>query len=512
MQKIIFIPLDERPCNLQYPAYIGAISGLDITFPLRALLGNFKQAANVDGLWTWIQEQAAEATQLVLSLDMFLYGGIVPSRLHHLSTDVCHTRLNRLRALRQNFPHLRIHAYSLITRAPARNGAGEEPDYYEEYGYRIYHYGVIRDRAAVGVATPEELAEWEQIKAEVPAEAMQDFLTRREQNFANNLALIDLVKEGVLDFLLFPLDDCREYGFAPAERRQLAAYLARRNLLSHVMLYPGADEIGCTLLARAIHEDSHTAPLVYVDWSSVRGRSQIPSYEDRSIGETVQFHLLAAGCLPAETSAEADFILAINPPPPFTLRQEKELITDDILLDSERNFPAFLARIRRYLARGLRVGVADCAIPNGADRALMQFLYEDKLLDKLTAYGGWNTSSNTLGTVLAHLSACHAAEKAGTFTGTARQKADEFLFLRYLEDWGYMACVRRGVTALLPTLRPDMDFLHLRGQQALVQPLVQKRLEAWQHKYLPDTNYSFTLTFPWDRMFEIELTLNKEEN
>ena len=39
--------------------YIGAISGLDISFPPRALLGNFKQAANVDGLWTWIQEQAA---------------------------------------------------------------------------------------------------------------------------------------------------------------------------------------------------------------------------------------------------------------------------------------------------------------------------------------------------------------------------------------------------------------------------------------------------------------------
>ena len=97
---------------------------------------------------------------------------------------------------------------------------------------------------------------------------------------------------------------------------------------------------------------------------------------------------------------------------------------------------------------------------------LMQFLYEDKLLDKLTAYGGWNTSSNTLGTVLAHLSACHAAEKAGTFTGTAQQKADEFLFLCYLEDWGYMACVRRGVTALLPTLRPDMDF----SASAHVQP------------------------------------------
>ena len=43
MQRIIFIPLDERPCNLQYPAYIGAISGLDIVFPPRELLGDFKR-------------------------------------------------------------------------------------------------------------------------------------------------------------------------------------------------------------------------------------------------------------------------------------------------------------------------------------------------------------------------------------------------------------------------------------------------------------------------------------
>ena len=106
----------------------------------------------------------------------------------------------------------------------------------------------------------------------------------------------------------------------------------------------------------------------------------------------------------------------------------------------------------------------------------MQFLYETELLDKLTAYAGWNTSSNTLGTVIAHLSACHAAEQAGIFTCEARAKADEFLFLRYLEDWGYMACVRRSVTAMLPTLRPDMDFLHLRGQQTLVQPIVKNSL------------------------------------
>ena len=64
----------------------------------------------------------------------------------------------------------------------------------------------------------------------------------------------------------------------------------------------------------------------------------------------------------------------------------------------------------------------------------MQFLYEQDMLKELSAYGGWNTSSNTLGTVLSHLGAWNAAERLGRLTGEAREASEEFLFFRYLED------------------------------------------------------------------------------
>ena len=507
MKKIIFVPLDERPCNLQYPQYIGAISGLPLCFPPRAILGNFKKEANVDAIWQWIVDNAADAGPLVLSMDMFLYGGIVPSRLHHLGAAVCRERADRLRQLRAMYPELKIYAYQLITRAPARDGSGEEPDYYENYGYRLYRFGVIRDKQAAHATDAAEDAELTQITAEIPADILQDFLDRRALNFKNNLYSIDLATQGIIDYLLIPLDDCREFGFAPSERRQLSVYMAEKNMLSHIAMYPGADEVGCTLLARAINSEMGEEPAVYLDWSSVRGQGQIPSYEDRSIGETVQYHLLAAGCGIAELSPEADFILAVNPPTKFSLRLEKEWVTDDIVLESERNFPAFIKRIQKYLARGQRVGVADCAIPNGADRALMQFLYEQELLQAITAYAGWNTSSNTIGTVVAMLVANWAADQKGSEPESfARKKAQEFLFLRYLEDWGYMAVTRRNVTALLPEIDENMCFLDLCGKQDLVKPLVMERLNRFVKTYLPWHTGGFSVCFPWNRMFEVELT------
>lgn len=505
MSKIVFLPLDERPCNYIYPEYIGKISGFELVIPPKSLMGTFKKAAPVEELWKWTLEQVKGASHVVLSMDLILYGGIVPSRLHHLSPETIKTRIDRIRELKKLQPDVQIYSFQLITRAPARDGRGEEPDYYEDYGYRIFRYGVIKDRISVGAAEEEERAELQRIIEEVPESALSDFLTRREVNFESHLKTIELVEEGVLDYHIIPLDDCREYGYAPSERKRLSSIMARKNLLSRIAMYPGADEIGCTLLARAVNRKQKLVPKVYLDYSSLRGKYQIPSYEDRSIGESVLYHLMAAGCETAELSAEADFVMAINPPTVFSLKLEKELLTDDIILESERNFPAFLSRIHNYIRRNIPVGVADCAIPNGADRALMQFLYEQGVLKELTSYGGWNTSSNTFGTVLAHMTAVNAAKRRGV-EEEIQEVSKEFLFLRYLEDWGYMAEVRRPLTDRLGEIDPSLNRLDLKDKEPVVRERVKEELIRFQKKYFPDTEYRYDVTLPWNRMFEAEIT------
>lgn len=505
MGKIVFLPLDERPCNYIYPEYIGRISGIQMDIVPRELMGHFKQAADVEGIWEWIREHTKENDVLIVSMDLFLYGGIVPSRLHHIPEDMCAKRIERLRTLKQEKPGLKIYAFQLITRAPARNGSGEEPDYYEDYGYRIYRYGVLGDKEALGRLTQEEKQEKQKIETEIPEGILDDFLNRRKINFRNNKRTIDLAEEKILDFLIIPQDDCREYGYAPSERRELSAYAAKKDLFSKIFFYPGADEVGCTLLAKALNELRGLRPKVYVDYSSLRGKYQIPSYEDRSIGETVQYQLLAAGCSITESSAEAEAVLAVHPPTQFSLRLEKELITDQIYLESERNLPAFVNRIKEYLKKGKVCAVADCAIPNTADRALMQFLYEQKLLDKIQAYAGWNTSSNTLGTVIAHMCALLAGEEP-----EKNKISEEFRFLRYLEDWGYMAEVRKKVTSMLSQVDRSIYSLDLGNKGEEVSLIIQEKLQEFLYKYLPEENREFSICMPWNRMFEIGISLEKD--
>lgn len=505
MGKIVFLPLDERPCNYIYPEYIAKISGSEIEIVPRRLMGKFKQPADVEGIWEWTKEKTENDGVLIVSMDLFLYGGIVPSRLHDIPEDKCQERQERLRQLKKEKPGLKIYAFQLITRAPARDGSGEEPDYYQDYGYRIYRYGVLQDKEALEKITEEERQEKRSIEEQVPAAVLEDFLCRRAINFNNNKASIDLVSEGVIDFLIIPLDDCREYGYAPSERRKLSSYAAKKNLFSKIFFYPGADEVGCTLLARAVNELNLLRPEIYVDYSSLRGKYQIPSYEDRSIGETVQYQILAAGCSIAESSAEADGILAVNPPTKFSLRLEKELITDEIYLEGERNLQAFVERIRKYLQRGKVCAVADCAIPNTADRALMQFLYEQDLLKEIEAYAGWNTSSNTLGTVIAHLAASLASKKQGK-----NKMSEEFRFLRYLEDWGYMAEVRKKVTAMLSQVDRTIYSLDLGDKGEEVSKIVKEKLDQFLCRYFPEEKRRFSVSMPWNRMFEIELKLEKD--
>ena len=67
MSKIVFVPLDERPCNYLYPDYIGRMSGLDLRIPPKEILGDLKKEADVEAVWEWTKGQVKGASHLVVS-------------------------------------------------------------------------------------------------------------------------------------------------------------------------------------------------------------------------------------------------------------------------------------------------------------------------------------------------------------------------------------------------------------------------------------------------------------
>ncbi|MCC3377391.1 DUF4127 family protein [Cohnella sp. REN36] len=526
MSAIVYLPLDERPCNAAYPVRIAAATDVRVIAPPAALLGAKKMPADTEALAEWLLTQAAEADRFIVSLDMLVYGGIVPSRLHALSEERCRERLETLRTCKARHPGLRIHAFNLIMRAPAYSSSDEEPDYYAEFGAELARIGALRDQLTRDGPNVEASAELDALTARVPAAVLRDFTDRRRVNTAVNRMAIELVQAGVIDFLLIPLDDNAKYGYSSAEQRQLLLQVESLGLLDRVHLYPGADEIGCTLFARAFCDLKGYQPEIYVRHSSTSGPFSIPKYEDRSLGESLKAQIHAAGGFIGDHASEADFVLMVNSPP---VGQRDMAETTMALGDrhasyfSEVNLREFAEAIARYAGKGRMVALADVATCNGSDEPLLKLLSARGLLPKLAAYAGWNTSGNTLGTVIAHAIVESYYRGAGNRTSDGAagpleaereaeraRNSEAFYVSRLLEDWGYQARVRADVAwnhlAVLGGNYFDVAKIHDE-----ISELVRAKLLAFADAYLGDLDPSrFRLEdvhMPWKRMFEVGFEL-----
>ena len=77
------LPLDERPCNYLYPKMLfEGNPDYELLMPPREKLGVKKRAARFEDIRAFLLENAKGADIAVLSIDMLLYGGLLPGRIH----------------------------------------------------------------------------------------------------------------------------------------------------------------------------------------------------------------------------------------------------------------------------------------------------------------------------------------------------------------------------------------------------------------------------------------------
>jgi len=517
MTALIYVPLDERPCNAVYPVQIASATEYDILTPPPELLGRKKQPADSDRLASWLLERAASAERLILSIDMIVYGGIVPSRLHSMSYEQCAERLSILSECKRLNPRLKVYAFNLIMRAPAYSSSEEEPDYYADYGAELARGGWLDDKLQRDGLADAELEEKERIERKLPAEVREDFAGRRRTNAAVNRLSVDLTRDGIIDFLIIPLDDNAKYGYTSQEQRKLLQEIERQRLMDRVHMYPGADEIGCTLFARVFCELKDYRPEVFIRHSSTGGPFVIPKYEDRSLGESLKSHLTAAGAFICEASAEADFVLMVNSPPVGAYEMaetDSEYGKRHASYFSETGLREFAQAIRAYSDKGKVVALADVATCNGGDEPLLNLLSDSGLLPRLSAYAGWNTSGNSLGTVIAHAVVESYYRRPGSPRIEGREHRGKlFYWSRLLEDWGYQAVVRTDI------VKNDLErmggsYFAISHIQDEVVSLVREKLESfWTRNAAglnPERMRIRDVRLPWNRMFEVGFELEAD--
>lgn len=509
MKKIVLLPLDERPCNYNFPyklfhsshksgALVPSNNDLDLQIIKPDKLGDKKIPANIMEIQEFLKKSCKDAEALVISIDTLVYGGLIPSRLHHSSVDEIRERLEIIKEIKKDNKKLKIYAFHCIMRCPKYSSNDEEPDYYEECGAEIYKIGELEHKGRLGMEIGEELSDLHQ---KVKSEYLEDYTNRRKVNLSLNLLSLDYVKDGYIDFMIIPQDDSAKYGFTAMDQEIVREKISNELLQDQVLMYPGADEVAMTLLTRVINNMNGRTPNIYIKYASIHAPYLIPAYEDRSLGETLKYQIMAAGCIQTDSPTEADLILAVSAPANEMLEAAAQPVKNQNYC-VERNLTEFVLYIEEQLNKGKPVTIGDNSFANGSDLELIALLNKKNLLMKVAGYAGWNTSSNTLGTAISQ-------GVLYLYRSNCKEHRN-FLVERYIEDAGYCAVVRKYITEhKLENL--GMSYFDVKERNGIVSVLVQEMLQEFVDSKLSSIAEKVCINqvyMPWRRMFEVGLDAN----
>lgn len=445
--KLGFLPIDNRPVCYTLPAQIAAIDkSMELFMPERDLLGDLTKYADVDGIFEWL-ENIPELDALVISLDTAAYGGLISSRRCPETFDEIKERIERLKKILKS-KNAKIYAFSSIMRISNNNINEEEKEYWSRWGKRIFDYSYQTHKYGCESC----------IANVIPSEILDDYIATRKRNFEINKIYLEWQKEGLFDTLVFSKDDCAEYGFNVQEAQALEKLGG--------FTKTGADEIPLSLMARALKGSIKIAPV----FAEPDCKHLISNYEDVSIEKSVCGQIELAGCVVSDEE-NADIILYVN----NFVNTQGEIVM-------KRATATFA---KEWLIPQKPYMIADVRFANGSDNCFVERLFEKGLDENFYGYAGWNTSANTLGSLI-----CAAKYKffARNFDSKAFNRLEA---VRFLDDWAYQANVRQKLSS------PDCNEI-----TKMMKPFEERITNILR------TNIEAEYSFPWKRLFEVEVELN----
>ncbi|MFA6595683.1 MAG: DUF4127 family protein [Bacilli bacterium] len=498
MNKILYLPLDERPCNWTFPKELFSTDKLEIIAIPTTLKGYKKQGSDVNKAKQFIKDFAKEANGLVISLDMLIYGGLIPSRLHFETKETLIERLKVLEEIKSENPDLQIFGYATIMRCPTYNSSDEEHDYYQYYGRNIFDYGVYTHKQSLGIIDLEELKALRALN--IPNEYLDDFSNRRIKNREVNLSIIDYVKKGIIDFLVIPQDDSGPYGFTAIDQEIIRKKVSSENLSDKIYLYPGADEVGSVLLARMTNQINGLKPKIYIKYPGPTCATITPLIEDRYLDITVRYQILASGGLIVSSVTECDAVLYVHASadiPLTSLIPTPPSRGVTVLINSVEAFE-FLEYAHKVLKKP--IVIADVAYDNGSNIEVFDKLSLKDMVFGIASYAGWNTSSNTIGSAV-------AIGMAYLNYGLTKHHLD-ILVTRYLEDIAFGGYVREIIWYEMLPNQPEYSYYDTKEHDGYMSELVKAEIIKFVESKMPALRNHYqieSLSLPWKRLYEIDL-------
>lgn len=531
---VAYVPLDDRPVNTDRVAYLARSLGYDLQMPEESLYHTCLdgQSKNPNGtaygdragLYEWVLEQeAAGCDRYILSLDQLLSGGLVNSRSFAggdvtLSDGTVLTETELIDGLLEALGGEENQVYLLDTVMRLAPTVGY--DGWDLEGYEALRAYGMEERAALSgdALTVENIAAGYETGGNGQTLTPEDFgltqaqverylLCRERKLMLTDHAL--QASEGMDNVhFLIGVDDS-----APSASIQTneLAYL-RQAVEGRGAVLSGADEDGMLAVCRMYALQGDETPQVRVRYFGGSESSASSDYDHQSMTEIVAQHLAYLGAEQTEEDADLELLVLTAP------AEEGE---------SESYIDALIQALRDNQSRGVPTILMDAA-KNGYGTAFQTQLVKKTDLGGLLGYAGYYDLANVTGIALANgLGRWLCLNRGGPQTQSQQDDFIRTLADSLIKDICYKNATKPRVALYVKEdLRGDPDNFCASGVDLdTVLSQAEQWLEEDSRDVLKNLSRSamlvdlegntaglgtltlLDLAFPWQRTFEIRLTL-----
>jgi hypothetical protein len=389
--KVAYIPLDDRPVNIDRVKYLAQSAGFDLLMPnadyyATKLDGNGTNSngtkyGNREELVKWLKQVDAQCDYFVISLDQILSGGLVNSRSQN-NTDLSY-EYSIIDYLSELSTNNKVYFFDTVMRlASTVNYNGYQMTEYNE----TRTYGQIGRKILSGSAlTVDGIIEGyrynesgSQISTKLTEDQISSYLSARARKL--HLADYFLTKlNGKYQYCYYGVDDSSPHNTIQTnEINYITSKLVKGKL------FAGCDEIGMLCITRLTSDIYANSLKIAVNYFGGGENSPADSYDIGTLKQNIEHHIESVDSV--ITTGKADLsILVLTKPVSSTL---------------SASCNALITKLQDNISKQIPTIVIDASTQS--KKGTLQNLFSTKSipLSTLVGYSNWNTVGNSVGIAL----------------------------------------------------------------------------------------------------------------
>lgn len=482
MRNVLYVPLDDRPVNLDDVIKLGQASGLNLITPNAADIRNridsqgtasggqitstsspaFGNTANIR---QFILNNAAAAEGFIISIDMLAYGGLIGSRRLRASGGGTYPNydsnvtnlLDVIRQIKQSYPSKPVYVLDTIMRL-ATTSFTEGLSYaaYDEsrefMGEPRFPYSTFTSILNGYNTTPSggQYGNTQYFNK-------NQYYNTRQHKFKTNYYVLDqLARLGYIDFLAVGVDDAKLQGVQLNEIRFIENFI--NNSLegsggqnpNRAVILPDADGLGHSLVARMANQlhRGGSKPRISVQYYGPHGSTITNPYEYMDVHQNILRHIDIVGGQYV-TSAPNIEIVAI------TGADQASSAVSRIQANGTNRVATVVINFTGSTVQGT------------VTEALLGNQYTGRIL----GYSAWNTAGNRIGISLGMGQARYAflvTETQAAALNSAVNAHGSLLFKRFLKDYYYKTIVIEEVRSLADSRSSYSNIVAAQGMNMTI--------------------------------------------